>query len=105
MPDLEKYITEKEKIAYLEGMAEGIWKVFLGIDCDRWDYCKSYDPLTIEIINSKIIGHSYIFNFHDGGRHHNFVTFERLYNGLMEEIKLQMPYKTHYSESNKENTI
>ena len=78
-----KDLTRKEYIAYLEGMAEGIWRT--QVKMGDGDYHSKYaDPLYIvEDLNDV---YSYVFNFHDGGRHHSFKNLKKIYKGLMKEI-------------------
>lgn len=50
-------------------------------------HSKSYDPLTIELAsNGGGTAHSYVFDFHDGGRHHYFDSLDQLEDWLMEEL-------------------
>jgi hypothetical protein len=73
-----KELSEEEYIAYLEGMAEGIFR------CMDDDYAKWNDPL---YINSPDDVYSYVFDFHDGGRHHKFTSLFDIYLGLVDEVK------------------
>lgn len=47
---------------------------------------KSYDPLRIELrADGSGVAHSYVFGFHDGGRHHSFDSLDDLEDWLLEE--------------------
>lgn len=79
-----KSLNERDYIAYLEGMAYGIWltKVKFG---DGDFHSKFSDPLFITP-NQLDDVYSYVFNFHDGGRHHTFKSLEKIEEALIEEI-------------------
>ena len=84
-----KELSEKEYIAYLEGLAEGIW--ITSVELGDGDYhSKSYDPL---YINSPGDVASYVFDFHDGGRRHSFKKLEDIYEGLIKEIEIRKSYE------------
>jgi len=79
-----KDLTKKEYVAYLEGMAEGIWRTKTEVEGGDY-HSKISDPLYIE----KNLGdvYSYVFDFHDGGRHHSFVDLGEIYKALLNETK------------------
>jgi hypothetical protein len=76
-------LTEKQYIIYLEGMAYGIWAAKIKLAGED-DCCKWSDPL---YINSLDDVYSYVFDFHDGGRHHKFSSLEEIHQALLKEIK------------------
>ena len=84
----KEYNARDYKI-YLEGMAEGIIDTAYELGFD--DGCgKMSDPL---FFTDEGLGnvYSYMFDFHDGGRHHKFDSLGEVYEGLLKEIK---KYKT-----------
>lgn len=76
------------KIQVLEWFAFQIW------DADpEAGGSKSYDPLTIELNSDGTgIAHSYVFDFHDGGRHHYFDSLDQLEKWLKEELAKILNY-------------
>ena len=79
-----RVLTEKEYEVYLEGLAEGIWRT--AVELGDGDYhSKTYDPLFIEGKTA----HSYVFDFNDGGRHHEIESLDQLYTLLLEEIQVE----------------
>lgn len=70
--------TDDQKEMVLEWFAQKIWGGLHGRG-----HCKSYDPLIIEGYTA----HSYIFNFEDGGRHHDFQSLTDLEKLLEKEMK------------------
>jgi hypothetical protein len=80
-----KELTKKEYIAYLEGMAEGISRM------KRDDGIKFSDPLYIG--NDLNDVYSYVFDFHDGGRHHKFNSLEGIHEALLNEIRLALNFE------------
>jgi len=79
-----KELNKQEYKIYLEGMAEGIWRT--GVELTDRDYhSKMSDPLYIGEDLDDV--YSYVFDFHDGGRHHSFENLEEIYEGLIKEIE------------------
>ncbi len=76
---------QKEYILQLEEMALSMWWLKKSITGET--HCKSYDPLTISLEDSKLIVFSYVFDFHDGGRQHNFNSLKDIEKGLKNELK------------------
>lgn len=87
-----KELTESEYINYLEGLAYGVWCAQqMYFDGSLGQHSKSYDPLYIESFNlgiKKWIVHSYVFDFIDGGRHHEFDSLEQIETELIKEVQL-----------------
>lgn len=84
------------RAAVLEWFANKIW-VGLEEGSGFPDYGgKSYDPLTIEMrTDGGGIAHSYVFNFHDGGRHHSFDSLDNLEEWLLEELINGVHHQQH----------
>jgi len=70
-----------EKCAVLEWFARRLWVILEESSGHPDYYCKSYDPLVIDIAEA----HSYVFDLEDGGRHHTFESLEHLERMLMDE--------------------
>lgn len=72
---------------WLESLGLSIWHIQRNMVTDA--HCKSYDPLSIgEFEEGYWQVASYVFDFHDGGRHHTFKTLEDIELGLKEELRL-----------------
>lgn len=67
---------------FVEGYANACWDVLLALKVVD-DYCKSYDPMTID--EYRKVAHSYIFDLWDGGRHHPYKNLEQIKNGVFNE--------------------
>ncbi len=79
-----KELTEKEYVAYLEGMAYGIWMQKYAVEGDG--HSKMSDPLYIDPKQLNDV-YSYVFDFIDGGRHHSFKSLKEIEEALIEETK------------------
>lgn len=76
-----------QRAKVLEWFARKIWVGSEEGSGEREYCCKSYDPLTIELsTDGGGVAHSYVFNFHDGGRHHVFDSLDQLEDWLLEEL-------------------
>jgi hypothetical protein len=74
-------LTKEQKEEVLMWFARKLW-VLLEEGSGNPDYYgKAYDPLLIE----GNIAHSYVFDFQDGGRHHDFENLSDLEKMLMQE--------------------
>jgi hypothetical protein len=75
-----------QRAQILEWLAFKIWVAGVEGAGDGDYHSKSYDPLTIELDSwGGGVAHSYVFNFHDGGRHHTFHSLDELEDWLFEE--------------------
>ena len=75
--------TEEQKAQVLVWFARKMYVLIEEGSSEPDYYGKSYDPLTIDMDNK--IGHSYVFDLEDGGRHHSFKNLEHLEKMLMDE--------------------
>lgn len=80
----------------LEAYALALYDVLLELEVMD-GHCKSYDPLTFDKENPKLV-HSYIFDLKDGGRHHIFETLETLRKELLEETTNNIRYNYRLDE-------
>jgi hypothetical protein len=75
-----------QQAAVLEWFAFKIWVAGNEGGGDPDYHSKSYDPLTVELAtDGSGVAHSYVFDFHDGGRHHPFDSLDQLEDWLFEE--------------------
>ena len=81
--------SEREKEAILEWLARRLWILLEESTGDPEYYCKSYDPLVIELTEA----YSYVFDLEDGGRHHAFESLEHLERMLMDEAITTLLYR------------
>jgi hypothetical protein len=72
----ETSFTDAQKSIILEWYAWKIWHALEEGSGEPEYYCKSYDPMEIEL--SEKTAHSYVFDLEDGGRHHPFRDLEHL---------------------------
>lgn len=77
----------------LEYSAQIVWRILMDLGIQD-GCCKSYDPLTIEGNTA----HSYVFDFEDGGRHHQFKDFEHLKKMLIDEAVKEISQEIHRRE-------
>lgn len=83
------HLTPQQYAGVLEWYACKMFGAAMAAELDD-GYCKSYDPLTIEIGSNGVVAHSYVFDFHDGGRHHRFESLDALEEGLDKQLLLYM---------------
>jgi hypothetical protein len=73
-----------QRARLLEWWADRIWVATEEGSGDREYGGKRYDPLTIELAsNGSGVAHSYVFDFHDGGRHHAFDSLDQVEDWLL----------------------
>lgn len=75
-------LNDEQKRHVMVWMAGVIWDKIavagLGLD----GHSKSYDPLSFSP-DGKV--HTYVFNLHDGGRHHSFTSFADIETRIIQE--------------------
>jgi len=83
-----KELTEAEYISYLEGMAQALFMLeSLKEEGTLCGHSKMNDPLYIKKVGDGYEAYSYVFSFHDGGRHHKFNKLQDIEEGLIKELK------------------
>ena len=81
--DLPFTQTQKEiALEWLAWQLEKLRKKIYG----EWHSSKTYDPLFIQDRTA----HSYAFDLWDGGRHHEFKSFEQLQDGMLDEFSTEL---------------
>lgn len=87
----ELNLTEQHKKDVLVWYANKLWKMLIRTGISD-THCKSYDPL--EFDDEERVVHSYVFDLHDGGRHHEYKTLREVEDGLdlnaLETLKLEI---------------
>lgn len=82
-----------QKVQVLEWFAFKVWVAMNEGSGDPEYSGKSYDPLTVEVDSrGGGVAHSYVFDFHDGGRHHPFHSLRELEEWLTEEAIQAVAY-------------
>jgi hypothetical protein len=98
-------LNPSQRAAVLEWFAFRVWVgAQEGTGCREY-HSKSYDPLTIDLrTDGGGTAHSYVFDFHDGGRHHHFDSLDNLEDWLFEELIGEFEWAGRWAlESNQES--
>ena len=87
-------INEHQKACVLERLAQRLQKTKIAKNMDIWQYCKSYDPLDIDVEHK--VAHSYVMNMNDWWRHHDFKSMKDIddciFNEFFNEIEKEIEY-------------
>jgi hypothetical protein len=91
------FYPEDRRLNYRDAEAyfQALWDVMLALGVED-GHCKSYDPLTIE----GDCAHSYVFDLHDGGRHHTTLSLKEICKSALQETVERI--KQENSDNHKE---